>query len=99
MPKLSSFMLKTIRKIVATGGKALPAQGGYWTGADGKVLEVEPEPDASSGIVSIRTINALEDRGMLIRANEKDIPWRDPRIVTESGRTAAFQLSAPGNQS
>ena len=93
MVKLSSFQLKALRAIKAHGGEIVTEGGGYWKGADGCRLEIEPEPNSSSGIVGTRTIYALEDRGLLERTDARKLPsHRAPRRLTEDGRAAAFQL-------
>lgn len=81
--KLSEFMRRTLAAIDARGGKAVPAGGGYWNGADGTRLEVEPVGDSTLGVVGTATIHALEERGYLMRDNLDKASWHDSRSRTD----------------
>lgn len=93
MAKLSSFQRKTLEAIARHGGGVHAAGGGYWNCHDGARLDVEPEPDSCSGIVGTQTIYALENRGLLERANVIPVPdHKAPRRITEAGRAAIFRI-------
>ena len=85
MAKLSSFQVKTLRAIIAHGGAATGAGGGYWVGNDNVRLEVEPEPQSASGIVGTNTIYGLENRGLLERCDGGEMPYhRATRRLTSA---------------
>lgn len=80
---LSEFQVRAVAAIKEHGGRAIPAGGGYWNGADGTRLTVEPVGNSASGIVSTQTIRALERLGVLIRDNVDQREWRDSRSLVE----------------
>ena len=82
---MTPFMVRALAAIVANGGEATPAGGGFWNGADGCRLEVEPSPGAASGIVGTNTIQALLARGRLRRTNRDARSWWDTLAAVETG--------------
>jgi len=99
----SEFQSRAIEAIRRTGGEAHWRPGGYWHGADGTKLEVDPVGQSASGIVGTQTIRALERQGILRRAWTEDREWCDNRVLSEcdcerpivKGGAALFSNACP----
>ena len=76
MPKLSHTQAELVAKLCARPGEnVFRIKGGFWT-LPSVPLDRGGVPEYS---VDIRTIRALEARGVLERTHELPDEWRDPR--------------------
>ena len=90
MLKLTATMQKALKVIAEGEGQvAVPKGGGYWTSADGELLEFAVDDWRKTDAVGTSTIYALEERGLLLRLDDGQPAHRLTYRITEKGEDYA----------
>lgn len=86
--KPSTEQIKVLQRLIETGARLERRPGGFWvTTGTREVPSVTGRDMYPEWSTTIQTVRALEKRGWLRRCNLDFEEWKDPRELTDEGRS------------
>lgn len=83
MTALTDHMQLAIEAISDSGGRAIPAGGGFWSGLNRQRITYQHPTRREPYALQTATVYALTRRGILKRANKDARRWCDTYLLTE----------------